>query len=70
MIDKTINYNGKEYYQIRRIKGKKSEYVEYVNDEIRKIKFFEIEAGSLCEVKDKRDLDEAIKKNYLINQYF
>jgi hypothetical protein len=66
MIEKEIEIEGKKYYKNRRIKSESTMYIEYRNDKLQKIKFFELKNGAICEVEDKEKLKKAIKKIYNI----
>lgn len=66
MVEKTIEFDGKEFIKMKTIKSSKHTYVEYRNKELRKIKFFEIDEGLLKEVSNKEDLKEAVLKSYII----
>lgn len=66
MVEKTIEFDGKEFVKMKTIKSSKHTYVEYRNKELRKIKFFEIDEGLLKEVSNKEDLKEAVLKSYII----
>ena len=65
MISKTIFFDGNEYTRMRHIKSEKKVYVEYRNQTLRMIKFFEVERGKLQEITDKEDLKKAIDNNYI-----
>lgn len=66
MIEKKIIFEGKEYIKMKKIRGDKKTYIEYRNEELQKIKFFEVEKGSLKEISNKEDLKLAIEKNYIV----
>ena len=68
MIEKNITFNGKQYERKNKIKGNKKIYIEYRNEELEKIKFFEVNNGNIQEVTDKDDLRNAIKMNYIIKE--
>jgi len=66
MIENKVIIQGNEYIKMKKIKGKKTTYIEYRCEELGSIKFFEVENGSLKEISDKIDLKETIGKNYII----
>lgn len=66
MIEKKIIFEGKEYIKMKKIQGNRKTYIEYRNEELQKIKFFEVDKGSLKEIGNKDDLKIAIEKNYII----
>lgn len=66
MIDKKIIFDGIEYTRIKKIQGEKKVYIEYRNEELKKIKFMEVFQGYIQEVIDKTDLKKAIENNYII----
>ena len=66
MINKTINYNGNQYLKRRIIHSEKKTYIEYRNEELQLMKFFEVYGESIQPVSDLKDLELAIKKNYVI----
>jgi len=67
MIYKTINYNGNEYIKRRIIQSKKMTYVEYRNEELQLMKFFEVCGDNIQPISDLEDLKQSIEKNYVIN---
>lgn len=66
MIENKIIFEGKEYIKMKKIQGNRKIYIEYRNEELQKIKFFEVDKGSLKEISNKDDLKIAIEKNYII----
>lgn len=66
MIDKKIIFDGIEYTRVKKIQGEKKVYIEYRNEELKKIKFMEVFQGYIQEVIDKTDLKKAIENNYII----
>lgn len=68
MIENKIECDGIVYIRKKRIKGQKKTYVEYRNDELKRIRFFEISKGKLNDVSDLEDLKLTIKNNYIINK--
>ena len=64
MIEKEIEFEGNTYYQNCRIKADDTTYIEYRNNNIQKIKFFEYKDGKLCEVQDKEKLKKAVSSKY------
>ena len=64
MISEKIKVNGDEYYKGKKILGNGHEYIEYINEDKRKLKFFEIIDGELQDIVEKEDLKNAIKNNY------
>lgn len=66
MTNKTINYHGEIYTKGKMIQGKQITYIEYRNEELKKIKFFELYGEILRDVSDKEDLKLAIEENYII----
>ncbi|MBQ6992053.1 MAG: hypothetical protein IJN50_03985 [Clostridia bacterium] len=66
MIENKIIFEGKEYIKMKKIQGNRKTYIEYRNEELQKIKFFEVDKGSLKEISNKDDLKIAIEKNYII----
>ena len=66
MIEKKIIFEGKEYIKIKKIQGNRKTYIEYRNEELQKMKFFEVDKGNLKEISNKEDLKLAIEKNYII----
>ncbi len=67
MIEKEIEYEGNIYYENDRIQADSTTYIEYRNDKIQKLKFFEYKNGKLCEVQDKEKLKKAILGKYEIS---
>lgn len=67
MMPKTVTIDGYEYKKMKTIKGKKAIYIEYRNDKLRKIKFFEVKKHQLIEVEEKDDLKLTVEKNYICN---
>lgn len=65
IIEKFITINGYKYKKNKIIRGKNTVYVEYRNEELRKIEFFEIHNQKLLDITDKDDLNFAIQKNYI-----
>ena len=65
MIDRKIVFDGIEYTRIKKIQGEKRAYIEYRNEELRKIKFMEVFQGKVQEITDKEDLKKVIKNNYI-----
>ena len=68
MIEKKINYECNEFIKCKIIKGKLHTYVDYRNNELGKIKFFEVDDGNLKEITNKEDLKQAVEKNYIIKE--
>ena len=66
MINKTINYNGNEYIKRRIIQSEKTIYVEYRNEELQLMKFFEVYRDNIQPISDLEDLKKAIENNYVI----
>jgi len=66
MIEKEIEFEGNIYYKNGRIQADSTTYIEYRNDKIQKLKFFEYKDGKLCEVQDKEKLKKAILTKYEI----
>lgn len=66
MIEDKILYNGQEYIKKKKIKGMKKTYIEYRNESLQKIKFFEISKGCIAEITDKEDLRKTIEENYIV----
>lgn len=68
MIEKVIDYEGNQFIRGKKIQGKNHVYVEYRNNELNKIKFFEIHNGNRKDVTDKKDLEEAVINNYIVKE--
>ena len=68
MIEDRISIDGIEYIKRDLFKGKKAVYIEYRNEELRKMKFLQIENMNTVEVKDKDDLLDAVQKNYITDE--
>ena len=68
MIEKEIKINGIEYIRRNLFKGKKAIYIEYRNEELRKIKFLQINNMDTVEVEDKEDLMDAVQNNYITDE--
>lgn len=66
MIEKEIEFKGDKYYESGKIQSGDTIYIEYRNDKIQKIKYFELKEGKLSEVKDKDKLKREILKKYNI----
>lgn len=66
MIEKEIEFEGNIYYENGKIQSGSTTYIEYRNDKIQKIKFFEYKDGRLCEAQDKEKLKKAILSKYEI----
>lgn len=66
MINKTINYNGNEYIKRKIIQSEKTTYVEYRNEELQLMKFFEVYGDNIQPISDLKDLEQVIEKNYVI----
>ena len=66
MIDRKIIIDGLEFSRIKKIQGAEKIYIEYRNEEYKRIKFMEVVQGKIQEVKDKEDLKRAIENNYII----
>ena len=49
----------------KKIATEKCTYYAYKNEELRKIKFFEMNNGKLEDVKDLEELKKVIDKNYI-----
>ncbi len=64
MIEKEIEYEGNIYYKSGKIQFESTIYIEYRNDKIQKIKFFEYKDKNLFEVQDKEKLKKAIQSKY------
>ncbi len=64
MIEKEIEFEGNIYYKNGKIQSDSIKYIEYRNDKIQKLKFFEYKDGGLCEVQDKEKLKKAILSKY------
>lgn len=65
MKDNALIIDGKEYLKKRVVKKDNRIFVEYRNDEVKKIKFYEIKDNKLYEIKDEDTLIELIKENYI-----
>lgn len=65
MIENKIIFDGKEYIKMKKIRGRNKTYIEYRNEELKKIKFFEVEKGNLKEISNKDELKNVIKENYI-----
>jgi len=70
VLEKIINYEGNQFVRGKKIREKNKIYIEYRNNELQKIKFFEVHYGIIKEVTDEDDLKEAIKNNYIISENF
>ncbi|MCI9063498.1 MAG: hypothetical protein HFJ17_02715 [Clostridia bacterium] len=66
MIENTINYKGIIYEKNKVINSKGKIYIEYRNEELRKIKFFEVCNNEIQEITDKKELKDVIEQNYII----
>ena len=66
MIENEIEYNGNKYYKFKVFQEEGTTYIEYRNDDIKSIKFFEEIDGKICEIKDLEKLKKVIEKNYHI----
>lgn len=67
MVEKEIEFEGNIYYENGRIQADSTTYIEYRNDKIQKLKFFEYKDGKLGEVQDKEMLKKAILSKYEIS---
>ena len=67
MLEKEIQIDEVIYYRGKTIQEEDSTYVEYRNDEIKSIRFFEVIDGNLHEIIDEDKLKRAIEKNYNID---
>ena len=67
MVQKEIEFEGNMYYENGRIQADSTTYIEYRNDKIQKLKFFEYKDGKLCEVQDKEKLKKAVLGKYEIS---
>ncbi len=65
MLNKNIIIDGIKYTKRNLFKGKKAIYIEYRNEELRKIKFLQIKNMDTVEVEDKDDLMDAVQNNYI-----
>ena len=68
MVEKEIKINGVEYIKRNLFKGKKATYIEYRNEDLRKIKFLQIKDMDAVEVEDKDDLMYAVQNNYITDE--
>ena len=67
MLKNIIVIDEIEYRKIKKIKSKNKIYVEYRNDELKKIKFFEVKDNEISEVTNEEDLKVAIVNNYIVD---
>ena len=65
MLKEGIIYAGNEYLLDKKIATEKCTYYAYKNEELRKIKFFEMNNSKLEDVKDLEELKKVIDKNYI-----
>lgn len=68
MIEKELQIDGNTYYKGKTIQEDDSIYVEYRNDELKKIRFFEIIDGKLNEITNEEKLKKAIENNYVVDK--
>ena len=69
MLEKEIEIDGNKFYKGRTINENGVTYVEYLNDELQKIKFYEVINDTRVEIIDKENLRNVIKNNYNLEPF-
>lgn len=66
MIEEKIKLNNIEFKKAKQFNTEEHVYIEYRNDKLRKMKFFEIINEELKDIIDTNDLKKAITENYSV----
>lgn len=66
MLKKSIEVNGEIYILKNVIRENKNTYVEYRNEEIKKMKILKLENGKLEKINDQEELNMILEKNYIL----
>lgn len=67
MLSEKVNYKNIELKKHKKFYTDNHTYIEYRNDKLQKIKFFEVIDDELKDIVDINDFKKALDKNYIID---